>query len=69
MTAAEEEKFWSTQRPESRIKALLVSDYFPQYCRIVDRGKGESFTYVDLWAGRGKYDENLTYTSTIMNPF
>lgn len=56
MTTAEEKKFWETQRPESRVKALLVSNYFPQYCRIVDRGKGEFFIYVDLWAGRGKYD-------------
>ncbi len=61
MTAAEEEKFWASQRPESRVKALLVSDYFPQYCRIVDRGKGEGFAYIDLWAGRGKYgDGNLS---------
>lgn len=61
MTAAEEEKFWASQRPESRVKALLVSDYFPQYCRIVDRGKGEGFVYIDLWAGRGKYgDGNLS---------
>jgi len=66
MTAAEEEKFWARQRPESRIKALLVSDYFPQYCRIVDRGKGEGFTYVDLWAGRGKYTDGKLSTPLLL---
>lgn len=66
MTLGEEQKFWATQKPESRIKALLVSDYFPQYCRIVDRGKGEGFTYVDLWAGRGKYDDGGLSTPLLL---
>ena len=66
MTAAEERKFWETQRPESRIKALLVSDYFPQYCRIVNRGKGECFIYIDLWAGRGKYDDGGLSTPLLL---
>jgi three-Cys-motif partner protein len=66
MTTVEEKKFWATQRPESRIKALLVSDYFPQYCRIVDRGKGEGFTYVDLWAGRGQYDDGGLSTPLLL---
>jgi three-Cys-motif partner protein len=57
---------WATQRPESRIKALLVSDYFPQYCRIVDRGKGEGFVYVDLWAGRGKYGDGKLSTPLLL---
>ena len=66
MTTAEEKKFWATQRPESRIKALLVSDYFPQYCRIVDRGKGEGFVYLDLWAGRGRYDDGGLSTPLLL---
>jgi three-Cys-motif partner protein len=66
MTSAEEEKFWKTQRPESRVKALLVSNYFPQYCRIVDRGKGEGFLYVDLWAGRGKYSDGGLSTPLLL---
>lgn len=66
MTTAEEKKFWETQRPESRVKALLVSNYFPQYCRIVDRGKGEFFIYVDLWAGRGKYDDGGLSTPLLL---
>lgn len=66
MTAVEEQKFWKTQREESRIKAQVVSDYFPQYCRIVNRGKGEGFTYVDLWAGRGKYDDGSLSTPLLL---
>lgn len=66
MTALDEERFWETQRPESRIKALLVSEYFPQYCRIVDRGKGEGFVYVDLWAGRGRYTDLKLSTSLLL---
>ncbi|MEJ7671703.1 MAG: three-Cys-motif partner protein TcmP [Chitinophagaceae bacterium] len=66
MTPAEEKNFGLHKVPESRIKALLVSDYFPQYCRIVDRGKGQGFTYVDLWAGRGKYDNGGLSTPLLL---
>lgn len=67
MKITEEIKFWATQRPESRIKALLVSNYFPQYCRIVDRGKGSGFTYVDFWAGRGKYTDGGLSTPLLLS--
>ena len=66
MTPAEEKIFWTTQSPEYRIKAQLVSDYFPQYCRIVDRGKGVWFTYVDIWTGRGKYDDGGLSTPLLL---
>lgn len=67
MTKSQEEKFWATQRPESRIKALLVSNYFPQYCRIIyPKSKGAGFTYVDFWAGRGKYNDGGLSTPLLL---
>ena len=51
-------KFFEKQTRSSKIKALIVSEYFPQYCRIIGRkGRQNKIRYVDLYAGPGIYDD------------
>ena len=54
--------FFKVQTPSSRVKANLISQYFPQYCRIISKNVVQNtIWYMDLFAGPGKYgDGNLS---------
>jgi three-Cys-motif partner protein len=52
-----DENFFSKQTPSSRIKANIVAEYFPQYCRILLKRPQNEIRYLDLFAGPGKYDD------------
>jgi hypothetical protein len=47
--------FFKEQTPSSRIKANIVAEYFPKYCKIINKFKQTKIAYVDLYAGPGKY--------------
>ncbi len=52
------ESFFEEQTPSSYVKARIVSDYFPQYCRIIARRYvPQQFGYYDLFAGPGIYKD------------
>lgn len=54
-----EASFFKTQTSSSRIKAKIVAEYFPKYCRILLKKPQIQIRYLDLFAGPGKYeDEN-----------
>jgi three-Cys-motif partner protein len=56
-----EEDFFKKQTPSSRIKASIVAEYFPQYCRILLTKPQHLIRYLDLFAGPGLYeDQNLS---------
>jgi three-Cys-motif partner protein len=55
------EEFFKKQTPSSRIKANIVAEYFPQYCRIILKKPQPEIRYLDLFAGPGIYeDESLS---------
>ncbi len=56
MTSPEKD-FFNEQTPSSRVKASIVSEYFPQYCRILLRKPQQEIRYLDLFAGPGKYED------------
>ena len=49
--------FFKQQTPSSRIKASIVAEYFPKYCKIINKRKQTKIDYVDLYAGPGKYED------------
>ena len=49
--------FFKQQTDSSRIKATIISEYFPQYCQIISRKhQPKRLGYYDMFAGRGRYD-------------
>ncbi len=61
-----EQNFFGEQTPSSRIKAKIVSEYFPQYCRIISRKFMPSkFRYIDLFSGPGVYGDG-NYSTPIL---
>ena len=62
-----ESDFFKKQTPSSRIKANIVSEYFPQYCRIIRRRhEPEMFRYIDLFAGPGIYEDGNVSTPIML---
>lgn len=52
-----EDDFFESQSPSSRIKANIVAEYFPQYCRILLKRPQTEIRYLDLFAGPGIYED------------
>lgn len=51
-------KFFNHQTNSSRVKAMIISEYFPQYCRIISRKHTpKRFGYFDMFAGPGIYED------------
>ena len=61
-----ENKFFEAQTPSSRIKANIVSEYFPKYCRILLKQPQRQIRYVDLFAGPGLYDDGSISTPILV---
>ncbi len=59
-------KFYETQTPSSKIKASIVAKYFPQYCRIINRSRQKEFRFLDLFAGKGIYDDGSFSTPLLL---
>ena len=44
--------FFKKQTDSSRVKAAIISEYFPQYCHIISRRHTpQRFGYFDMFAG------------------
>jgi three-Cys-motif partner protein len=53
-----EKSFFEQQTPSSRIKASIVSEYFPSYSQIIAKAnKPKVIRYIDLFAGPGIYED------------
>ena len=53
-----ENHFFEQQTMSSRIKASIISEYFPKYCNIIiNKHKPIELRYIDLFAGPGKYED------------
>jgi three-Cys-motif partner protein len=60
------DKFFEVQTPSSRIKANIVSKYFPQYARILLKKPQTEIRYLDLFAGPGKYEDKNHSTPLLL---
>lgn len=58
--------FFLRQTPSSRIKANIVAEYFPKYCKIINKAKQTKIAYVDLYAGPGKYSDGNPSTPLLI---
>lgn len=48
------------------VKAKIVSEYFPKYCKILRKGYRGAFRYTDLFAGPGMYKEGKPSTPLLI---
>ena len=59
--------FFKKQTDSSRVKAAIISEYFPQYCKIVSRRHTpQRFGYFDMFAGPGIYDDGSLSTPLLI---
>jgi len=58
--------FFKKQTISSRIKANIVAEYFPQYCRILLKRKQHEIRYLDLFSGPGKYEDGNLSTPLLI---
>lgn len=50
--------FFNKQTISSRIKANIISEYFPDYCKIIsNKVPQKQFRYIDLFSGPGLYKD------------
>jgi|SRR3990172_513206 len=61
-----EKDFFKTQSASSRIKAKIVAEYFPKYCRIILTHPQQQIRYVDLFAGPGIYEDGSLSTPILV---
>jgi three-Cys-motif partner protein len=62
-----EEQFFEHQTISSKIKASIVSEYFPSYCKIiVKKHRPKEIRYIDLFAGPGFYDDGNPSTPILI---
>ncbi|MDR2130279.1 MAG: three-Cys-motif partner protein TcmP [Odoribacteraceae bacterium] len=62
-----ENHFFEKQTASSKIKANIVSEYFPSYCKIiVRRHEPKQLRYIDLFAGPGYYNDGNPSTPILI---
>lgn len=65
--AVKENKFFEKQTVSSKIKASIVSEYFPSYSRIiVKKYTPKAVRYIDLFAGPGFYNDKNPSTPILI---
>ena len=56
---SDNKNYFKTQTDSSRVKAAIISEYFPQYCKIISRRHTpQRFGYFDMFAGHPFNREN-----------
>src|SRR6266508_2968762 len=58
-------KFYSKQTEQSRVKAEIIAKYFPAWARVIAT-RATKMAYIDLWAGRGRYDDGKESTPLLI---
>lgn len=67
MASNENYNFFDQQKANSRIKAMIVSEYFPHYCQIIaSKHMPERFGYFDLFSGPGVYEDGQESTPILL---
>ena len=59
--------FFAKQTDSSRVKAQIISEYFPQYCKIISKKHmPKRFGYYDMFAGPGMYGDGSRSTPLLV---
>jgi len=59
--------FFEKQTVSSKIKASIISEYFPSYCKIISTvHKPKAIRYIDLFAGPGIYEDGSPSTPILI---
>lgn len=67
MASNENFNFFDQQKANSKIKAMIVSEYFPHYCQIIaSKHMPERFGYFDLFSGPGVYEDGQESTPILL---
>src|SRR5260221_7698785 len=62
-----ENQFFEKQTISSRIKASIVSEYFPSYCKIItSKYRPKAVRFIDLFAGPGIYEDGNPSTPILI---
>lgn len=62
-----DKNFFEKQTLSSRVKASIVSEYFPKYCKIIiKKHMPERIGYYDLFAGPGMYEDGNASTPLLI---
>ncbi|MFT3675992.1 MAG: three-Cys-motif partner protein TcmP [Chitinophagaceae bacterium] len=62
-----ESDFFESQTNSSRVKASIVSEYFPSYCKIIiKKHTPKAIRYIDLFAGPGLYKDGSVSTPILI---
>ena len=61
-----ENNFFAKQTRSSKIKANIVSEYFPKYCKIILKKPQTEIRYLDLFAGPGVYEDGSVSTPILV---
>jgi three-Cys-motif partner protein len=62
-----ENNFFEEQTASSRVKAGIISEYFPSYCKIiVKKHTPKAIRYIDLFAGPGYYKDGNPSTPILI---
>lgn len=62
-----ENSFFEKQTLSSKVKASIVSEYFPKYCSIIKiKHIPEKIGYIDLFSGPGMYDDGNPSTPILI---
>lgn len=64
---SENKDFFKKQTDSSRVKATIISEYFPSYCKIIGkRHTPRKFGYYDMFAGPGMYEDGSLSTPLLI---
>lgn len=61
-----EKDFFKHQTASSKIKANIVANYFPKYCKIILKSPQSQIRYLDLFAGPGVYEDGSLSTPILI---
>jgi three-Cys-motif partner protein len=65
MAKKKRKKFFSRQTEASRRKAEIIAKYFPAWATVI-RSRATKMAYIDLYAGRGVYDDGAESTPLLV---
>lgn len=63
--ARKRKRFYSHQTDASRAKAEIIAKYFPGWATVI-RAHAARMLYIDLYAGRGRYDDGTESTPLLV---
>ena len=58
--------FFDSAESHSQVKAAIIAAYVPTWASIMLRSKASNVLYIDLYAGRGRYDDGPPSTPLIL---